>query len=152
VLIHLQLPMRMAGGLEGALGLGLVVGVVPDQEGTEDGELAVVAEQATAAADTTSNPNASIKPNAPNQKTSHLPTATLQRVYSQPPPAPTPHCDNNFEHEREREVYTSTMDELRAIESGDERVVMLDWRMGKWRMEDIVRDWNRERGSREDDL
>jgi hypothetical protein len=51
-LTHLRLPMRMAGGLERALGLG--VGVAPDQ-GSEDDGVTLVEEQVTATADTTSN-------------------------------------------------------------------------------------------------
>jgi hypothetical protein len=52
--------MRMAGGLEGALGLrlGVGVGVAPDR-GAEGGELAPAEEQAIVTADATSNPNAS---------------------------------------------------------------------------------------------
>ena len=40
----------------------------------------------------------------------------------------------------------SKMDELKAVESRDERVVVLDWRMEDVRMEDVVRGWDREWG------
>jgi hypothetical protein len=83
-LIHLWLPMRMAGGLEGGLALGLGVRVASDQEGVEDSELTGAEEQAAATADTTSDPNAPIELGvptpfqlptitSPTQKTSLLP-------------------------------------------------------------------------------
>jgi hypothetical protein len=64
--------MRMAGGLEGALGLGLGVGVgvAPDQD-AEGGELAPAEEQATVTADATSNPN-------------HLPSSVYPRPFRPP--------------------------------------------------------------------
>lgn len=113
-LTHLRLPTWMAGPLEGALGLGLVV--ASDYETT-------------------------------NQKPSLLPR-TLQRVYIQPPHPLTFFCGNTTKEEKERalESHTSTMDGLRALESRDERVIMLDCGMEDWKMEDIVRGWDRERG------
>jgi hypothetical protein len=151
-LTHLRLPMRMAGGLEGALGLGVIV-AAPDQQGAEDGELAVAEEQATTTtADTSSNSNAFLElsvptPYSPTGTHNQLLPTTLQRVYIQTPPAsPSPllSCCIDFSHDRE--VYTSKMDELRAIESRDERVVVLDWKMEGLRMGDIVKGWDRERG------
>jgi hypothetical protein len=149
-LTHLRLPMRMAGGLEGALGLGLGVGVgvAPDQ-GAEGGELAPAEEQATASADTTTNPNTSTElgipaPFPPTLTPNQLLPATLQRVYIQPPPAPEQHCCND-----DLGVYTTKMDEMSVIERRDDRVVLLDWKMVDWRMEHIVRVWDRERGEGE---
>ena len=49
-LTHLRLPMRMAGGLESALGLGFGVRVAPDHEGVEDDKVAIADEQVTATA------------------------------------------------------------------------------------------------------
>jgi hypothetical protein len=130
----------------GGLGLGVRVGVgvTPDLEGIEDDKLTLVEEQATATADTTSNSNASIKlstatpfyPTGPNR----LLPATLQHVYIQHPLArPRPCCYSVSHHP---EISKSAMDELRAIEGRDERVVVLDWRKGGWRIEDIVRGWD----------
>jgi hypothetical protein len=131
-------------GALGGLGLGVGVGVTPDQEDIEDGKLVLAEEQATATADTTSNSNASIKlstatPFSPTGPNKLLP-ATLQRVYIQHTlTRPRPCCYSVSHHE---EISKSAMDELRAIEGRDERVVVLDWRKGGWRIEDIVRGWD----------
>jgi hypothetical protein len=131
-LTHLRLPMRMARRLERALGLG--AGVAPDG-GAEDGGVALGIPTHFQSPTITT----------PAQKPSLLPTATLQRVYIQPPPAPKLHwSNNNFSYERE--VYMSKMDELKAVESRDERVVVLDCTMEDLRMEDTSGGWDRERG------
>ena len=131
-LTHLLLPMRVAGGLERALGLG--AGVAADG-GVEDGGVALGI--------TTHSQSPTIT--TLTQKPSLLPIATLQRVYIQLPPAPKLHWGNN-DFSYEREVYTSKVEELKAVESQDERVVVMDWRMEDLRMEDIVGGWDRERG------
>ena len=153
-LTHLRLPVEMAGGLESALGLGAGIGVTLDQEGADGDGLAVAEERVAEGADIAANPNASIElgistPTAisPNQTTSLLPTATLQRVYIQPLSRHFGHwCANGISHKIE--AYLSAMDELKAIESRDERVVVLDCKMEDWRMEDIInireRDWERD--------
>jgi hypothetical protein len=150
VLMHLRLPMPMAGGLEHTLGFG--VGVSLDQ-GTEYGGVVLAEEQVTTTMDTTSNSNAPTIPThfqspaitTPTQKPSLLPTATLQHIYIQPPPAPKLHWgNNNFSYKRE--VYMLKVDELKAVESREERVVVLDCMMEDLRMEDIIRGWDRERG------
>ena len=88
-LTHLRLPMRMAGRLERALGLG--AGVAPDR-GAEDGGVALGIPTHFQSPTITT----------PTQKLSLLPTATLQHVYIQPPLAPKPHWgNNNFSYERE---------------------------------------------------
>jgi hypothetical protein len=65
----------------------------------------------------------------------------LQRVYIRPPPVAEQHCCND-----NLGVYTTKMDEMSAIERRDDRVVVLDWKMVGWRMEDIVGRWDRKRG------
>ena len=148
-LTHLRLPMPMAEELECALGLG--VGVTPDR-GTDDDGVALEGEPLTATSHTTSNSDALIRLGIPthfqsptrttrSQKPSLLPTATLQRVYIQIPPAPKLRGPFSYEIE----VYILKMDELKAIENRDERVVVLDCTMEDARMEDIVRGWDRER-------
>ena len=125
-LTHLRLPMRMAGGLERALGLG--TRVAPDG-GAEDGGVAL------------GIPTHIQSPTTPTRKPSLIPTATLQRIYIQPRPAPKRRRGND-DFSFEREAYMWKMDELKAIESRDERVVVLDCTMEDLRMEDIVRGWD----------
>jgi len=128
-LTHLRLPMRMAGRLERARGLG--TGVAPDGDG------------GVALGIPTHFQSPTITTPAP--KPSLLPTATLQRVYIQPPPAPKLHWGNN-DFLYDRELYMSKVDELKEVESRDERVVVLDCTMEDLRMEDISGGWDRERG------
>lgn len=79
------------------------------------------------------------------QKSSFI-SKTLQRIYIHSCP-PQYFCSNTTEQERAQaqEEYTSTMDNLRAMEHRGGRVVLLHKRMQDWRMEDIV-EWDREEG------
>ena len=128
-LMHLRLPMRMAGRLGKAL--GLETGVAPDGDG---GVALGIPTHFQSPTITT-----------PAQKPSLLPIATLQRVYIQPQPAPKQRYGND-DFPFEKEAYMLKMDELKEVESRDERVVVLDCTMADLRMEDIAGGWDRERG------
>ena len=115
-LTHLRLPTWIAVSLYNARWLGLVGS----------------AHTSIASASTT-------------QKSSFI-SKTLQRIYIHSCP-PQYFCSNTTEQQRAQaqEEYTSTMDNLRAVEHRGGRVVLLHKRMQDWRMEDIV-EWDREEG------
>jgi hypothetical protein len=111
-LMFLRLPMRMANGLAAALGRGL--------SGCE-----------RTAEDQTHGDGVNPPANSDRSNThSILLPASIRRVYIQLSPPPSP-CCVAFPFEQERGVYLSAVQELRALERRDERVVVvalnIDW-------------------------
>jgi hypothetical protein len=111
-LMFLRLPMRMANGLAAALGRGLSGGERTAEDQTHGDGV---------------NPPA----NSDRSNThSILLPASIRRVYIQLSPPPSP-CCVTFPFEQERGAYLSAVEELRALERRDERVVVValnvDW-------------------------
>jgi hypothetical protein len=109
-LMFLKLPMRMVNGLAAALGHGLS----GDERTAED-------------------QTHGVKPHANSDRSNTGPILlppSLRRVYIQLSPPPTP-CCVTFPFEQERGVYMTAVEELRALERMDERVVAVafdvDW-------------------------
>jgi hypothetical protein len=120
-LMYLRLPMRMVGGLGVALGL-----TFNGDERTEENH-----DHSDPTIAHAESPSTSIQPNAnsalalPDSRAILLP-ATLHRIYIQLSPPPSP-CCVSFPFEQERGAYLSAVEELRKLESRDERVVVVDF-------------------------
>ncbi|KIM80549.1 hypothetical protein PILCRDRAFT_9377, partial [Piloderma croceum F 1598] len=111
-LMFLRLPMRMVNGLAAALGRGL-------SGGEQTAEYQVHGD--------------SVKPRANSDRSNTHPILlppSLRRVYIQLSPPPTA-CCVTFPLEQEQGAYLSAVEELRALERRDERVVVVafdfDW-------------------------
>ena len=107
-LTHLRLPMRMAGRLEGALGLG--VRVAPDR-GAENAGVALAGEQVTANGDTTSNFNAPIELGVHTHFQSPTITTPPENPHSCPPRRFSASTSSLHQHQHCTAVTTSHMKE-----------------------------------------